>query len=1835
MATAFAQQLRQIAVKSTNELDLRSRREAHAESLIFERNVAVKQDWETLYHICVEGFQELCLLDSRFKDFQRNLFAPSSKDQDREQLNKSQNESLDLVIEQCLELLGSRLTLRPGIKALEWMVRRFRIHIYNSAALLLTVLPQHEEPLFQNVLSIIPVANLVDEWKFLRPYHQSPSLLPRHTIIYTATTSDGLFSALNQYALDCCQNGSANPVFLRFWTAVIVEAVGARLKQAKSGRREIQNQRVEDTLHKILPVISDGLALKTCPDMMLACFAIASVLACSQLLGDETVKSLIVAIAQTIAYPSMDTNYALACLLILITQTEEPTMPGNVVDVFASLPDPVSRLKDLKQQYPISSLMQGLVRGILSSMTQKNMTSRLDFLGQILKAGSSLSDDSELSQLLFIVVSHYQELNERNQFANSLALRLRSMLQDLQSSPEFASVFAQLLALSRQQSFDLEALLEATIPELEDSQQLLEDMELDEPTESEPNLDALIAALPRSIPEREAFLVSGPSPTFQKLFEIFKLCVQDGDGAAKFAALDVWRLGGSMKAGALYVSFLIRVACGPYESSIRAFAIPLVALYLNQKADCNSQVLLLYVTVLLADQSTAVRRQAAYLILALEKTANTHDVKGNLVLFDASAANWKDICHFEPSQLAKILKQVFLPYLEECVSDGFQIRSLLQQAITGSSSQQPSPSKQVNVELKKSMRHSLFDFLIIHALATPLLKVKLSIIELLDGVGKVGTTTRNEALNPVLHDWIALSLEQATKRASEEDIPVATIDGILARLVSARDRQAFASLINTIETTKLDPRPEIITALFENIAATWGTLKTENQPAFAHTLFSVSFSEISALARGARATLKKVSLSTVTLQAILQDSIASAEATRDDPSPKKKRKLSHGENDNASTRATSTHPEGITRLVLALELIEGSIPETKPELMSALFDALILIRRLKASLQSESPYALGLCLNCLLVMIDQMKKSRNHKLDLSSIRADVVIECVRNAESPQVQSDALLLSASLAELAPDRVIHHIMPVFTFMGTSMMSLDDGHSVNVINQAIDRIIPPLVGKLKQEDQHNLIRATTGLLSSFVTAFDHIPQHRRVKLYQRLLKRLGPEDFGFALSAMLATTKASSEARHEFLVNVMSEFTPLEQLVSYSKIISLVGDIYSDKPHDADSLLHIDSSSSPTDRLDKSQALFSLAERLLKSKALHSQLSKHYRSEEKPVEDVQKQLNHSLRQILETLRSLKPYGPDMTSAARKCMTALLELLSLSQLISLLPGVLEEIQEEDADLKPEVLFVLASQMGGKVPSDRETAQAALAYLSELENILQASDSDRMKAAAIACIDKITEKYGRKDIDATIKAAAVLSSDAGMAADSSSTRHLSVLTLCSIFDIVGEAAVPLVSETMKNAFDLIESSFEEAKEDAQLHDAAFTLVSTVVSNVPFMITEDDLDRILTLAAEAAFSDLPISCNDSRRDSLSTVARKMDISMLIASLSRSWTAIVENDIDAVLATADMCIQAVEFHSKTAVVKAADSIASFITQILDLRRVQLSTRDEESYSEEEVSQVETKATDLSQKFIYKLNDTAFRPVFETWVDWAVKCHDLPANDLLPRAKLLRQTSLFILFTHFFNTLKSLVTNYSAYIIAPANIILQDFADGAKQRDTLTELSTSDTMTLYTTLLTLLTSTMTYDNDSFYTPPSHFQPLSTNILSQLSLAFSKPFRPIISNNVIPTIVALATAVQDTPAHHLLINHHLSQLRHSDSPAVRIMSIRTHLAITASEEVGEEWVNNVVISGVATGESAAGVGGSGETMIYVNEMLEDDDEEVEREVRRWVGIVREMTGEDVFEF
>lgn len=126
MATSLAKQLAQIASKSKTTLDAKAQKAAHSKSLIWEPKVAATQSFQALYPVCHDGFEELCGLDNRFAVFRATIFSEQSQGEERAQLAEAENEELDRQVESFLRLVGSRVRLMPAIKAIEWLVRRFR-----------------------------------------------------------------------------------------------------------------------------------------------------------------------------------------------------------------------------------------------------------------------------------------------------------------------------------------------------------------------------------------------------------------------------------------------------------------------------------------------------------------------------------------------------------------------------------------------------------------------------------------------------------------------------------------------------------------------------------------------------------------------------------------------------------------------------------------------------------------------------------------------------------------------------------------------------------------------------------------------------------------------------------------------------------------------------------------------------------------------------------------------------------------------------------------------------------------------------------------------------------------------------------------------------------------------------------------------------------------------------------------------------------------------------------------------------------------------------------------------------------------------------------------------------------------------------------------------------------------------------------------------------------------------------------------------------------------------------------------------------------------------------
>jgi U3 small nucleolar RNA-associated protein 10 len=1753
--------------------------------------------------------------------------------------------------------------------------------------------------MFQNVLSIVPANKFTGEWKFLGPYHKDTVTVPRHAIVYAATHNDAFSSYFNNHTLWVCQEGAAHPQLLRFWSSVLLEATAGRLDQVKSGRREVQKQRTEDALLKILPLLNEGFELKGCPELTVVCFAVALVLAGNADLEDHVINSLMKAIAPFVTNGEADPKSALTCLAIFVTKKLDNRVPKDVLEIFMRANDLRARLFELHKEVPVASLCTALVSSAVSGLKEKNLDARLHFIENIFDAAGELFALPIKSQLVAILLRRVQLTDTSLSSESPLRTQLTRLLRVLNDSPDFSPSFSQAASLAGLSHSVVEHLLESTIesplpPNLIESAPADLDDRGAESASAEDAVMAMMASFPAETTELSC-LTPGRPPLFDQLAQVFTRCCRNERSLTQFQELPLWRQK-SNASSALFVSFLLRMSLGPFSTTERCVALQALSNSLCHGSSIDTQSLIPYITVLLSDSAPHVRKAAAACVLVIQKSLS-HNIQqeqeqhqnGNISYEALTMANVKRI---SPAQADKLLSQLYLPHLEEFVLDPSVMRKVVKAALDGHDRATPSKTK-----LKKTSKQALFDLLTGCALVCPLLKVKTGITELLIDVPKVGSATTNKTLSPILDSWASLSQADAEAAALSEGLAVPQIDAVVVQLVAPQDKEAVENILNMLAQGKFQPRSSLAAMIFDRIGAIWDDLRRESQNAVVVRLFEMSFSDNSTHAAGSRQVLHTVALTTGNLAAILDQSLSGLAQMPTDLPPKKRRRLSRSRESIPKELALEWNVSG-ARMTLALELVEDSKPENHPQLLGGLFEVLIGLTRLRDKTASESPYLLNLCLSSILAIVDKARQSRKPDIDVTTIRADLVTECVRSSENLQVQSTALLLSASLAALAPDRILHTIMPIFTFRGRSILSRDDERSIYVTNRAIDEIIPPLVASLKRQDAKNLVHSTSSLLSSFVTAYEHVPQHRRVSFYQRLLNKLGTDDFSFAVIALLASRR-HSEGISTFLTSLTAESPVSTQILTFRKLLDLTTDIFSEKPHDAEPLLDITRTTPVAKRENEASILLEVAAQLLAPKALKTQVGRLSTLDGADDVPFWTEFKLCISRVLGMLKSQKTEHKSLAPSTKKCLSALLELPSLGDLLDLMPDFLDELEQSGhADLKPLTLRVLASQLHGPSPTskDRKSQSSAISFLPTLGSIIKSTDDENLRHAAIECLDRIFELYGRKNSDAVVAATSALTDEdsQGLESKDERTQIMSLLCLTTATEVLKEGAVPIVLTAVPKVFRLFSSSLQDLKGmrgpkdgKVELHNACYMLLSSFIVHLHFMISEENLVEIFgtsynscigmsqtmeTCMGEARSTlEPPSSWKESRLELLNLVADKVELNSLVTSLRQAWQTNVitpsgrgQVDADAVGEWLDMLSKAIKRHSKSAVGRAAEDLSYFILQVLDLRRlnsVNALLRAGDATSQllqpEKLRKIEHNVFNLSEALIYKLNDSTFRPIFEGWVEWArnKSLEDAAGggdsderSNLMNSARIARLSSLFSLASHFFESLKSIVTSYASYILPQCNEVLEAAIGDRDAQEAATlrlrpELDQQD-QELYIGTLNLLSTIAKHDADGFFTSPSHFQPLTRLLIGQYELVAShknaksqsRAFtRSPIKDPILSTVVALATAVQDVPAHHHTLNHLLCQLRHHENAAVRLASIKTHISLTESEDVGEEWLQNVVLGqSSSTTEGGVAVGGSGETMVYVNEMLEDDDENVETSVREWVRMVRERVGEDIFE-
>jgi U3 small nucleolar RNA-associated protein 10 len=1366
-----------------------------------------------------------------------------------------------------------------------------RVHEFNTAALITTFLPYHTIPAFVTLLSILP-AKIPLEYRFLDPYIRSLTTPPSAAIVQQATNKPEFLSVISQYTLQSCQAKQEYPGLISFWGGVMAEAVNGMLDKMRSGRRSIQLENDHILLQQIGPVLSEALILKDVPGIQIASYMIVTILAAKGSLNDGALAAFM---DQLVHGWTVDIyRPGLVCLCILAQHRSAKQVSGRVAKALIKVQDLVPTLVEIGREHRVDKLANGLALAFIDRLSKKGDIRGLPAVNSLLLANLLQEKQIKVAYKAMLLAAHKvnDEVDEDGRIRKEIGASLVSLSQ---AGGDAGDAIRSALEEIDFNIEELELKLGAAIrPKLaiEQSAEDVQEEQASGTAEKQPSLDSTFQELSKLEPSTASCLSQEPGSLFHDLCTVFLSAAATESDLERFDTTPVLSRP-QAPSNSFYFSFYLRVWCGPFPTLAKVAALDRVKLRLKEGdcADKDFQAIIPYCAVALSDPAKKVRRAAADLVA----------VVGSL-LKDASGPSrqlWgaKDLygkagipATLDREALKSLLHSVLMPCLEEAVLHEDHIIAVLVNALESSKGSSGKESEKRH--LSHATRLAILKFLSGHVTETPLLTVKLRLLRSLNQIRSISGTSRTDLLLPLLRWWAALGREKAVELAARESVDQALIDGAVVDVVIANHVTGLETFFQLINNPDIAHRPNLMQAIFGRIIKIWPSMKSETKSSTARSMFTITqtrpSAEQSSIVTEAVELLRKVNLTTDILLDFIDSLQDEVKLATEKPANKRRRVSTTEQNRSVALQSSPELKAALNKTTFVLELVQESNPADHPELLPSLFTTLSDLHQLGTLIGSELGYLQNLVLSSLLAMMPAYKDNKDLSIDASVGHGDILATCIQKSSSPAVINSALLLVASLARTAPDVVLQSVMPIFTFMGSSVLKQADDYSAHVVNQTIKEVIPPLIDTFRRRGR-NVVASTKDLLASFVTAYEHIPSHRKHDLFISLVQNLGPEDFLFAVLAMFVDRYAATDNMISFTTQMMSSFSVEIQLQTLIKLLDLVSDIFKPKPALSNTLLggdgagEHDAQKVATKQLNLLPHL--LANRRLKREI--TQLAERDDMETGKIRDLYVTLLESILTLAATVKGKKV----LYTRCGDALSNLLNLLSIAEFIKSVEALLDR---PNVGLRQKVLRALELRVDSESSGDARSREALLAFLPQLTAVIRESDDMNYKHTAVTCVDKISEKYGKKDLDAVAAAATTIAGDDCLGQASPSLRVMALLCLASLVDVLQDGIVPVLPVAIPKALAYLEDSLLWEERNAELHNAAYAFMAALAQHIPYMITGSYLDRLLACSNKSAAAPLDEESNSNRSHCLQFLAKLVDPKVLYNALNQNWASAADS-----------------------------------------------------------------------------------------------------------------------------------------------------------------------------------------------------------------------------------------------------------------------------------------------------------------------------------------------------
>lgn len=1768
--SSLASQLSNIAqANQAVALDRKKRSKIHSVSLIHEAHYAATQDYETIYEDAIEALDRLEALDSRFGKFKLSIFSPTSIRVDRQVQSKEENEDLDRTIDTFISLLAPYWDLAIAARAAEWPLRRFQMNVHNAEQLLLTTLPYFHRPAFPRILYVVTKLPTLFTW--LNNFKKNNKAPSKNTMVKAFTDVD-IFNLYTKFLQEQLQHKNQYRRQLVFYVSMTVSALAIL---SASG-----SDKLASYIGHSLESISFFLTSND-EDAKVSGYTILSVISAAVPLS----KQVVVASIETVLLSASGKGNKLSpraftCILQLLGSIQSGALEGLPSKVYSLLP---SGIFDVK--YPYLNIIKSsrtnskFITAYLRTLINNKKEITLNLLMIIDDLGIQFSEFQTsviISDILKIVMNNSSD--DVTIYVNLLKYLATSNKETFLTTLEDANV----------KLTDLELIVSHTIiPNLVSQ----DDEEIIEITDNDPNNiadDKLQQIYVDNKTDIESFLVASDdvNEKYNVLESLFFKSIHTRSTTQFFSSV-------FNNEESIILSFLVRIATSMAPIAARLRSIHLLSEILKTLNDDNYAGLL-YPSIigLFNDDSPQIRKQIAKLFQIVSQVSVKDQPKNVLLnnkIYGSESSN--DLVILSPKDNAMLI-QTINNSASQLIVDNSYLVSSLKPLLTD-----------------KKVGKLILAYFTSHALHSSLPAVKMVLISISSNCADhvKSTAAPSQLFSEFLESYIK-NIESWNKICKATSCDFQKFQANILSLIRPKEKNEAG--LKFLQASLSVPYPSLVELAQQKIVQIFTTLKFETQVKFANNMLDEGLNNPDVIYDPIEI-LEAIDFNGDLFVELFKGcSLNTTENQVPGQTPKRRRRSSQttkqAMKENEVSTMASDHLKKVTMLLDVLDTFSKK-EQFKPslELLKLLFGILDDLESLGKDGKLPILYAQETLASCLKNVIQRIKESNIPLKDVSVIRADVVVSAIRSSDSPQVQNKLLLVISALASLCPELILHSVMPIFTFMGAHTIRQDDEFSGHVVEQTIICVVPALANAA----QNGMIDEIEFLLASFVSAFLHIPRHRRVKLFTTLARTLG-EDLSVHLilflcgqqyvEAYMKHKMGDCSALVDFATIFLQNFKAQDELKVAMKFLDL-WKILPEEPLDKESTEFKDLCSrvifGPTIMAMSKSELYSLRKGL-------ASFIRHALTDAKGSNGISKLRLKIASQILQGTDTVELL--DQFSALTKYLLEVINISSsqseddeiinkfyklLGDVLSLLPiqyyvkSVSTIMNDENTSLQTlKSIVVLTSSKFNMEHIENIYAHDGINTLVPV--LLQKVNDSLDIELSQACLDtmaSIFKKFNEYvDSSMMIKCLGIVSGKVGLMNEESPELTISSINcITSIVSNVGVKMIGLFPKIMGPSLKIFNNCVEKEQESAKLIQISIlVLYSTLIKKIPNFLTPNIKDILKSIFRAQQVSD------NIRMNIMETVIEYIDSKIVLSSLCGLWDYIATLEATSVGLYLTSLEQVIEKMTKKVAVSESGLFFKFLTRALEYRAIS-------KFDINAIGRVESGIHNCGISYVMKLNDKTFRPLFVSVVRWAFDgegvVNEISYND--------RIESFFKFFNRMQENLRGIITSYFSYIMDSTESILKKYIDGE-----MTDVS------IRRTILISMSSSFKYDQTEFWQVDTRFKPISEALTGQFVNIDDQ-----IGKHLVKALTYLAQTTSSSDEHNKQLNDLLMKHMRADcNSKEKFWAVRSMKMIY--KKVGESWLSLLP-----------------QMVPIIAELLEDDDEQVEMEVRTGLAkVLEEVMGE-----